>query len=490
MTPIPGPFIVLALPLLAAGLTYLVRRWALLAALLSAITTGAIALLCLRLPLDRSAFVFGQEVAFGQPVVIVGRHLALDPAGQMWLAFAFGMTTVLYLLAWRVSQGRSFFPFSLIMLGLYSLVVLLQNFPLAIVAFAISTTLAAFIIQAGTGISIRGAQRYLVVTLLAVPFLLTAAWMADQSVLSTANAELLRSALLPAGLGFAFLLAMFPFGTWMPAVAADAPPIVAAFIFTAGQAMALFLAVFFLQSSPVSLGDPAVIETILLAGMIMAASGGVMAAVQRDFGRLLGYAALSSLGILLLAFPGGGSRGIELAMLHAITRAISITLMAASLAIVRHWSTTDEFDKLGGVARRLPIATLGLVLGGLALAGFPFTAGFPTHWAIGRATWNWAWPISTLAQNVTLDAGTPELRQWMWILALIAIVASSLGIIIGMIRGLSAMLGSETREEMAKQPLVASLMVAALLVLSVALALYPQLFFEPVHHAAQALSLF
>jgi formate hydrogenlyase subunit 3/multisubunit Na+/H+ antiporter MnhD subunit len=440
--------------------------------------------------LDQSAFVFGQEVAFGQPVVIVGRHLALDPAGQMWLAFAFGMATVFYLLAWRVSQGRSFFPFSLIILSLYSLVVLLHNFPLAVVTFAISTALAVFIVQAGIGTSIRGAQRYLVVALLAVPFLLTAAWMADQSVPSTAGAGVQQSVLLPAALGFAFLLAVFPFGTWMPAVAAAAPPIVAAFIFTVGQAMALFLAVFFIQSSPLSLGDPAVTEIFLLAGMIMAASGGIMAAAQRDFGRLLGYAALSSLGILLLAFPGGGSQGLELAMLQAISRAMSITLMAASLAILRHRTTTDAFDKLGGVARRLPIATLGLVLGGLALAGFPFTAGFPTHWAIGRATWNWVWPISTLAQDITPGAGTVELRQWMWILALIAIVASSLGIIIGIVRGLSAMLGSEPREQIAKQPIIASLMIAALVVFSIALALYPQLFFEPVHRAAEALSLF
>jgi NADH:ubiquinone oxidoreductase subunit 2 (subunit N) len=78
----------------------------------------------------------------------------------------------------------------------------------------------------------------------------------------------------------------------------------------------------------------------------------------------------------------------------------------------------------------------------------------------------------------------------MWILALIAIVASSLGIIIGIVRGLSAMLGSEPREQIAKQPIIASLMIAALVVFSIALALYPQLFFEPVHRAAEALSLF
>jgi hypothetical protein len=78
VTPIPGPMILLALPLVAAAATYALRRWASLAALVAVGTTGALSFLCLRLPLDRSAFVLGQEVAFGRPVVIVGNTLALD----------------------------------------------------------------------------------------------------------------------------------------------------------------------------------------------------------------------------------------------------------------------------------------------------------------------------------------------------------------------------------------------------------------------------
>ncbi|NIV30372.1 MAG: hypothetical protein GWN58_13015, partial [Anaerolineae bacterium] len=69
MNPLPGPILLFALPVLAAGVTYLVRRWAILAASFAAATAGVLAFLCLRLPLDRSAFVLGQEVAFGRPVV-------------------------------------------------------------------------------------------------------------------------------------------------------------------------------------------------------------------------------------------------------------------------------------------------------------------------------------------------------------------------------------------------------------------------------------
>lgn len=466
MTPTPGPILLLLLPLLAAVLTYVVRHWAGLAALLASGTATIVAFLCLRLPLEQSAFVLGREVAFGRPVVVLGQTLQVDPAGQMWLAFVFALAAIFYLLAWRISPGRSFFPFSLVILALYALAILLQVFTLSVLVFATSVTIAVFIIQAGQPTCVRGAQRYLLVSLLAVPLLLAAAWLVNPALPEAQTSEIARRALLPAALGFGLLLAAFPFGTWMPAVAADAPPLVTAFIFTAGQAVALFLAFLFLRENPwFAAGDstPAVIQ---LAGLVMAVSGGVMAAVQRDLGRVLGYAALGDLGILLMALTVGGSQNVTLTLLHAVGRSISITLMAASLAIVRHRVASDNFADLGGAARRLPLATAGFLLGGLALAGFPLTAGFPTHWAVYRAM-------------------SSEDQIWVFVL-----LASSAGIVIGLLRALHAMLRSGARQDIARQPIVASLMVLVLAALCIVLGLYPQLLLAPVSKVALIFSLF
>jgi formate hydrogenlyase subunit 3/multisubunit Na+/H+ antiporter MnhD subunit len=490
VSPFPGPLILLALPLLAAVIAYLVRRLAVLAAFLSALTTGTLAILCLRFPLDREAKLLGQEIALGHQEDVLGLTLVLEPAGQAWLAFAFVLATIFYLFAWRMSQGRSFFSFSLAILSLYALIVLLGTFPLGVLVFAISVTLTVFIIQGGQYTGVRGAQRYLIVTLLSAPFLLAAAWLVDQSLLVPENAGMIRSALLPAGMGFALLLAAFPFGTWMPAVAADAPPIVTAFVFTAGQAMALFLGLVFLRDTPFSLNDPAILAGLQLVGLVMAAVGGVMAAVQRDFGRLFGYAALSDSGFLLLALGSGGSQGPMQALLHTVNRAVAITLLAASLSILRHRATTDHFARLQGVARRVPAATIGLMLGGLALAGIPFTAGFPTHWAISRSVWNWVQPLSPLSLDMAAGIDSAPGQEWVWVLTVIALLASSIGITIGLLRGLSSMLGTAARDDVARQPLLASLMVLALAVLATVLALYPQLLLEPVQSAAEALSLF
>jgi formate hydrogenlyase subunit 3/multisubunit Na+/H+ antiporter MnhD subunit len=208
----------------------------------------------------------------------------------------------------------------------------------------------------------------------------------------------------------------------------------------------------------------------------MVASGGLMAAVQPDLGRLFGYAALSDLGFLLLTLVVGGSQSLSLTLLHGIGRSISIILMAAALAILRHRAATDRFADLHGVARRLPLATAGFVLGGLALAGFPLTAGFPTHWAVTRA-------IAAGAAGDPAVVSSPGL----WTLLL---VVSSAGILVGLMRGLNAMLGAEPREDVARAPILDSLILLTLGALTIVLGLYPQLFLEPVQQVAQAFSLF
>jgi NADH-quinone oxidoreductase subunit N len=450
-----------------------VRRWAFPAALLSALTAGGLALLCLRLPLDRTALVLGQEVAFGQPVVVLGQTLMVDSFGQLWLAFVFGLAAVCYLFAWRVSQGRSFFAFSLVMLSLYSLTTLLQSFSLAVITFAISATLAVFIIQAGQRGSTRGAQRYLLVTLLAVPLLLVGGLTMEPSPLGPDNAELIDLALetaaplalLAVALGFGLLLAAFPFGTWIPAVATDAPPIVSAFLFTAGHTMGLFLVLLFLRDASPALNIASTPEVLQLVGLVMVVAGGLMAAVQRDFGRLFGYAVLSDSGYLLMAL-GSSSQALTLTLLHAVNRAVSINLLAASLAILRHQARTDRFRALCGAARQLPVAATGIALGLLALAGFPLTAGFATHWSVCRAVAS---------------------EQWAWTLIMLA---SSAGIVVGLLRGLGSMMDGETSITLTRQPLAASMMVLILGALVIILGLHPQLFLDPVQSAVKAFSLF
>ncbi len=466
MSGIPGSLLLIGLPLGMAVVVYLLRRWALVASLLSALTTTSLGVLCVSLPLDRPAFALGQAIAFGQSVSILGHELGVDDASRVWLAFLFLTASLLFLFAWRISQGWTFFPVGLALTSIYSAVLLLQDQTLAALAFAMSAALVVIIAQGGVRGSVRGALRYLVVTVLGVLLLLLAGWLIDQSTLRPEFASLARQALLPLAFGLGLWLAMIPFHTWLVALAADAPPLVMALVACVGQGLAIWFLLDFLRDNPGAAEPWPVYQALQIAGLAMTLTGGVFAAAQRDFGRLFGYALLANLGVLLIALGDGSSRGVTTALLHLAYRTASAVLMGAGLAVLRHRATTDAFADLQGLARRLPLTTIGLLGGGLALAGFPLTAGFPTQWAVLR-----------------MVAGS----QWPWVLALIA---SSAGVLIGLLRGLSAMLGPDTGRDVAPQPVIAAGLIALLLILNLVGALQPQLLLEPVEQAVQALNLF
>ncbi|HNS50889.1 MAG TPA: proton-conducting transporter membrane subunit [Anaerolineae bacterium] len=466
MTPLPGPILLLAIPALAALLAFLLRRWAPASMLVAAAASAGLAVLCGQLPLDRSAYVLGQEVAFGRPVVIAGRTLMLDAAGQSWLALVFGMAGAAFLLAWRLRQGRLFFSFGLILLSFYALVALLPSFELGVLVLVMGATPALFLMQGEKPGPVRGGDRYFLVTLLAAPLLLAAAWLAAQGQAGDEGVGMVRMALLPAGLGFGMLLAAFPFGTWMPALTAGAPPLAAALVMSVSQAMALYLAALFLRQAPWMLQDSKLLEVVQFAGLVTAVAGGLMAAVQRDLGRLFGYAALCDVGILWLAMGSGGSQSLVLGLQHAVNRTTPLLLMGACLALLRHRAGSDELAALRGTARRLPIHTAGFAIGGLALAGFPLTAGFATHWGAIRAVAEAHWP---------------------WALLLLA---SSAGIVVGLLRALAAMLGDEPRDDMGKQPVVRSALVVLAAALVIGLGVCPQLFLPLVERAVEAFALF
>ena len=82
----------------------------------------------------------------------------------------------------------------------------------------------------------------------------------------------------------------------------------------------------------------------------------------------------------------------------------------------RAGSQTD-FDQVEGLGTRLPWASAALLLGLLSLAGLPLTAGFAGQWALMQVLGS---------------------RDW---LQAVVILAGALGLTIGVMRSLRALLG-------------------------------------------------
>ena len=90
--------------------------------------------------------------------------------------------------------------------------------------------------------------------------------------------------------GFVLLLQPAPLHVAVPAVAGQAPPVVAAFLWIGGQSVTLFLLQRFLVTYPWLSTAVDSARWLLWLGVFTAVLGGVLTFAQRRLGRLAGYA--------------------------------------------------------------------------------------------------------------------------------------------------------------------------------------------------------
>ena len=171
--------------------------------------------------------------------------------------------------------------------------------------------------------------------------------------------------------------AQVPLHTWLPD-AMEGPTPVSALI----HAATMVTAGVYLVARCHVLFDLAPYTMYLIAGvgLVTAIFAGSMALVQYDIKRVIAYSTMSQLGYMFLA---AGLGMYSIAMFHLMTHAFFKALLFLSAGSVIH-GLDDEQDirKMGGLRHAMPITHVTFLIGSLALAGFPLTAGFFSKEAI------------------------------------------------------------------------------------------------------------
>ena len=445
---IEPPLWLVILPIAASPLVYLTRRWfagALLAALVAFLT----GLLAWNLPPTN-------------PIRLMGRVFLLDPLTQHVLALLFFLAAILFLIAWRLPQGGALYPLGLVLLGLFAAAGMSRHLGISAIITALAAIAAAPIVQGGQFGSTRAAWRLLVMMMLALPFFLLASWRVDLYREDVETVVYLGQAAVFLGLGMAIWLAAVPLHGWLTAVGAEAPSLAAALVLAGFPLLALVALLQVLNEGAWFTWHEQAGQALLTAGLISAGIGGLLAAVQRGLRPLFGYAALFDMGCLLVALAIGGDGGWLAFYAGLAIRALALGLTGTATAAVRHRVGRDAFAGLHGVAYRMPLATAALILGGFTLAGLPLTASFFPRWLLLR------------------DLARVDPR-YVWLL-----VGGGVGVAIGYLRGLNAMLASPMRPDR-PDPSHAAWLVMIFLValgtLSIGLGIYP----DPLLQAAQRL---
>ena len=159
--------------------------------------------------------------------------------------------------------------------------------------------------------------------------------------------------------------------TWLPD-AMEGPTPVSALIHAATMVTAgVFLVC---RMSPVIEYAPVALDIITLVGALTAIFAATVGMTQFDIKRVIAYSTCSQLGYMFFA---AGVSAYPAAMFHLTTHAFFKALLFLGAGSVIH-ALSDEQDlrKMGGIWRQIPVTYAMMWIGSLALAGFPFFAGF------------------------------------------------------------------------------------------------------------------
>lgn len=467
---IPPALWLIVLPLGAAPLVYLFRRVG-IGAIVAAIVALLLSWLTMGLPL-------------GLAMNVLGRSVELDRLSQLMLALLFLTTTMLFLVSANFvplisgvrqrtidasvvsGAGRTFYPISLAILGLLVTASLSRHLGITAIFIEAAAILAVFIIQGSRLESTRAAQRFLVIMSLAMPFFLLAAWRIDQYQASggAQTSQVIQQTSLFIGLGFALWLALVPFHGGLTATATEASPASAAFILVAFPLVAFLTLIHLFSETPWLFNASQLSWALIIAGGVTACIGGGLTSVQRGLSGLMGYAALYDLGCNLAILGMGGQTAVVTVLVGLTVRALALTLIAAGTSVIRLQLSSDGFAQMSGLARQMPLATAGLLIGGLTLAGAPLTIGFAPRWQL-------------LQLMVEVDPRWPAL-----------LTLASLGVAIGYLRALYTLLpGAVTtstlprsyrRLALFREPPLLVVIISLLSVICLMLGLFPSLLIE------------
>jgi formate hydrogenlyase subunit 3/multisubunit Na+/H+ antiporter MnhD subunit len=414
----------IVVPLLAAALTLILRRFQTISAFLATGVAATLGVAALRLPLGRAVEVGGRQVALGEPVELLGRQLALGGPDRIVLASIFLVAAGLFFIGWppsilggwRAHPGSSFFALGLAILGLLSMALVVRPFVYASLVFAIAATLTAILVQGGTPRRTRGALRYLVMMTLALPGFLVASWLVDLYTVNPTDAGLARGVTLGLSAGFALLLSVVPFHIWIGPVADESPPVATVFVLTVFNSVAWFLLLDVLQEYTWLSAQPDVFRIIQFLGLLTAVVGGVLAFSSQDFTHVLGYGVLADYGCALIALGTRTFAGLATVILATLARPVSLAILALGITLARQRVKSSEFAKLTGLGWSSPWMAAALVVGGFSLAGIPPLAGFVGRWSQAQLLASTQPIYAMVMLGVTLSVAAGALRGMDYLL--------------------------------------------------------------------------
>ena len=168
-----------------------------------------------------------------------------------------------------------------------------------------------------------------------------------------------------------------PFHSWIPDAAVDAP---LPFMALLPAALEKLLGIYFLTRISMDMFQLTcgswVSMTLMIIGAITIIFAVMMALVQSDYKRLLSYHAISQVGYMILGIGTALPVGIIGGLFHMINNALYKSCLFLTGGSVEKQTGTTNLEKLGGLARKMPITFICFIITAASISGVPPFNGF------------------------------------------------------------------------------------------------------------------
>jgi formate hydrogenlyase subunit 3/multisubunit Na+/H+ antiporter MnhD subunit len=173
----------------------------------------------------------------------------------------------------------------------------------------------------------------------------------------------------------------FPFHTWVPDYAKCAPASSSAYL---PASLDKLLGIYFLArlTTRMFILNEWLTLLLLSIGVISIITAVLMALVQHNYKRLLGFHAVSQVGYMILGFGLGSMIGAAAGLFHMINNTLYKSGLFLSAGCVEYRTGKEDLDDLGGLSKSMPFTFIASLIFAMAISGLPPFNGFASKWMI------------------------------------------------------------------------------------------------------------
>ncbi|MCM8786582.1 MAG: hypothetical protein NC935_00820 [Candidatus Omnitrophica bacterium] len=172
-----------------------------------------------------------------------------------------------------------------------------------------------------------------------------------------------------------------PLHTWIPEMAeVTEAPTVAYLPASLDKLLGIYLLVRLIKDAFIL--DDFSKAILLILGSLTIIAAVMMALVQHNIKKLLGYHAVSQVGYMVLGLGCSTVLGLAAGLFHMLNNAIYKSCLFLGVGNVQKQSGSVEFENLSGLGKFMPATFLFVLIASLSISGIPPFNGFVSKWMV------------------------------------------------------------------------------------------------------------